>query len=36
MNLCNNIKCTNIHITGVPEGKGRERKTQKTYMKNNG
>ena len=27
-----NIKCTNIHITGVPEEK-REKKWQRTYLK---
>ena len=27
--LWDNIKCTNIHIVGVPEGRERERKDQK-------
>ena len=27
------IKCSNIHIIGVPEGKGREIKELKTYLK---
>ena len=29
--LYNNIKCTDIHIKGVPDGK--ERKGQRTYLK---
>ena len=27
--LWNNIKCTNIHIIGVPEGEGREKGPEK-------
>ena len=31
--LWDNIKCTNIHVTGVPEGEERERKRLRTYLK---
>ena len=31
--LWGNIKCTNIHVTGVPEGEERERKGLRTYLK---
>ena len=31
--LWDNIKCTNIHIIGVPEGEERERKDSKKYLK---
>ena len=31
--LWDNIKCTNIHITGVPEGEERERKDPRIYLK---
>ena len=31
--LWDNIKCTNIHIKGVPEGEERERRRQKKYSK---
>ena len=30
-NLWNNIKCTNIHIIGVPEGEEREKGPEKIY-----
>ena len=26
------VKCTNIHITGVPEGEGREKGTEKIFQ----
>ena len=29
--LWDNIKCTNIHITGVPEGKTREKGPEKIF-----
>ena len=29
--LWDNIKCTNIHIIGVPEGEERERKDLRKY-----
>ena len=32
-NLWGNIKHTNIHITGVPEGEDRERKDLRNYQK---
>ena len=32
-NLWDNIKCTNIHITGVPEGGERERDDLRKYFK---
>ena len=32
-NLQDNIKCTIIHIIGVPEGKEREGKGQRTHLK---
>ena len=28
-----NIKCTNIHIIGVPEGEEREREDSRKYLK---
>ena len=31
--LWDNVKCTNIHIIGVPEGEERERRGQKKYSK---
>ena len=31
--LWDNIKCTNIHIIGVPEGEERERKDLRKYLK---
>ena len=31
--LWENIKHTNVHIIGVPEGEERDRKGQKTYLK---
>ena len=31
--LWDNIKCTNIRITGVPEGRQRERKDLRKYLK---
>ena len=31
--LWDNVKHTNIHITGVPEGEERERRGQKKYSK---
>ena len=31
--LWDNIKCTNIHVIGVPEGVERERKELRTYLK---
>ena len=33
--LWDNIKCTNIHITGVPEREEREKGTEKTSEDNN-
>ena len=29
--LWDNIKCTNIHIIGVPEGEEREKRSEKIY-----
>ena len=29
--LCDNVKHTNIHIIGVPEGEGREKGTEKIF-----
>ena len=29
--LCDHIKCTNIHIIGVPEGEEREKTPEKIY-----
>ena len=29
--LWDNIKCTNIHIIGVPEGEDREKRTEKIF-----
>ena len=33
--LWDNIKCTNIHITGVPEGEEREKGPEKTSEDSN-
>lgn len=33
-NLCDTIRCGNIHIMVVPEGGQNERKRQKEYVKN--
>ena len=30
--LWDNVKCTNIHIIGVPEGKEREKGTEKIFQ----
>jgi len=30
--LWDNMKCTNIHITGVPEGEEREKETEKIFQ----
>ena len=30
--LWDNMKCTNIHIIGVPEGEEREKETEKTFQ----
>ena len=31
--LWDNVKCTNSHIIGVPEGEERKRRGKKTYSK---
>ena len=31
--LWDNVKCTNIHIIGVPEGEEREKRIEKKYSK---
>ena len=31
--LWDNIKCTNIHVIGIPEGEERERKEPRKYLK---
>ena len=30
--FCDNVKCTNIHIIGVPEGEQREKGTEKIFQ----
>ena len=30
--LWDNMKCTNIHITGMPEGEDREKETEKIFQ----
>ena len=33
--LWDNVKCTNIHIIGVPEGEEREKETEKNIPRDN-